>query len=76
MFCELAGRTGAHLVFAHRGEMVFEHLDIDDTFDRALAELIRTPVSEVTPNWLVLCKQKRWEQPHVDAHEWVLQRLT
>jgi len=76
MFCALAEKTGAHLVFAHKAEMVFERPDADDSFDRALAELIRTPVAEVSPNWLMLCKQKRWEQPHVDAHEWVLQRLT
>ena len=76
MFCALAGRTGAHLVFAHKGEMVFERPEGDDSFDRALAEMIRTPVSEVSPNWLMRVKQTRWEQPHVDAYEWVLQRLT
>lgn len=76
MFCALAAKTGAHLVFAHRGEMVFERLEKDDTFDRALAELIRTPVSEVVPKWLMLCNQKHWNQPHVDAHECVLQQLT
>lgn len=76
MFCEVAGKTGANLVFAHKGELVFERPESDDTFDRALAELIRTPVSEMCPNWLMLCKQQRWAQPHVDAYEWVMQRLT
>ncbi len=76
IFCGLADRTGAKLAFAHRGEMVFERPVRNDTFDKALAEAIRTPVSEVQPNWLMLCNQSRWEQPHVDAHEWVLQRLT
>lgn len=69
VLCRVAQRTGAHLVLAHEGELLFEMPDANFAFQEAVTTLfIRM---DVTPRPLIREKvqTKKWKIEYTDIHE-------